>query len=268
LVEEDDRRDSRDRNRKHSSSSKRHHRHGDSENKRKKSNKQHRRHDDSDDSCDRRDRKEKKKKSKPYKKHRDYKDHKINKPDKSKLFEMGDPSGRKPDTEVDAEKDYFSYHQEFWIYLFREEGTAFNDLDSKHAKKAFARFAKRYNKGELEEPYYSRNFPAAVLEECKTTKHSWAFKTTERERQGLEALNEGIRRQTDYSKDDAINNSSAGLERRQLVAASSVRHDRDDNNQRRRKTSQELLEDRRANKRLKESAHTAQEEITGDAKDF
>ena len=121
------------------------------------------------------------------------------KPDKSKLFPMGDPFGRPPNSEVDAERDYFSFHLEFSIYLFREEGTCFNDINTREARAAFVRFAKQYNAGMLEEPYYNRGFPTKVLEESKTTNHSWSFKTTHSERKGLGDLQKGVRRQTEYN---------------------------------------------------------------------
>jgi len=121
---------------------------------------------------------------------------------------MGEPLGRPPETTVNAETDYFSYHNEFWIYLFREEGLRFNDLDTKESRAAFSRFAKDYNAGKLEEPYYSRNFPNEVIEESKTTKHSWGFKTTHAERKGLGDLQKGVRRQTEYSNNNNNNNKS------------------------------------------------------------
>jgi hypothetical protein len=150
--------------------------------------------------CSHRDSKPKKRHSKHY----NSGDEKVDasQPDKSLLFSMGSPTGQPPSTTLDVDKDYFSYHQEFWIYLFREEGIVFNDLDTKHAKKAFTRFAKHYNAGELEEPYYTRKFPAQVLEECKTSKHQWSFQTSEKERHNLELLQEGIRRQTEYNTKD------------------------------------------------------------------
>jgi hypothetical protein len=239
------------------------HRHKKSDRKEKKSSsKHHRRHRDDSSSDDER---KKKKKSKHSSKH-EKKTKESSKVDKTSLHPMGDPVGHPPSTLIDAEQDYFSYHQEFWIYLFREEGIAFNDLDTKQAKKAFARFAKRYNKGDLEEPYYSRKFPAQVLEESKTSKHSWGFNTSEKERQSLELLQAGVRQQTEYDKD-------SGPQVAPLASRTSGGHGtglagEDDTDQRRRKTPEERLEERHANKRLKESVRTAREEISGGAKDF
>jgi len=144
------------------------------------------------------DRKEKRS-SKSRQEGNDSKSAKALKSGKSKLFPMGNPFGRTPNSKVDAENDYFSFHLEFSIYLYREEGTCFNDIDTREARTAFARFAKHYNSGMLEECYYDRSFPNEVLEESKTTKHSWSFKTTLSERKGLDDLQKGVRRQTEYN---------------------------------------------------------------------
>ena len=123
------------------------------------------------------------------------------KPDKANLASLGNVVGKAPDELLDPENDYFAYHQHLWVYLFREEGLAFNDLTSEEARQAFERFTERYNAGDLEEAYYSPSgFPQRALDECKTTRHSWSFKTSETERQGLEVLQRGVRKQTDFEK--------------------------------------------------------------------
>ena len=237
----------------------------------------------SDDSRSRsRDRKKKSKKKKS--KSQGEKDKKAKAPpkknDKSTLFPMGEPLGHPPDLKINAEKDYFSYHQEFWVYLFREEGTYFNDIETKESHAAFARFAKQYNAGKLEEPYYKRKFPNEVIEESKTTKHSWGFKTTDTERKGLGDLQKGVRRQTEYSSQDKkvdstninintntnTNSSGSGDFKNQMgisqtKTAPSV-------SARRRQTPEERLEERRANQRLKEKVRLTHEELTGGSKDF
>ena len=126
---------------------------------------------------------------------------------------MGPKVGKPADTPIDPETDYFAYHQEFWIYLYREEGVAFNDMTSEDSHLAFQRFADRYNAGELEAPYYNKNttsgdnsttanvgggFPPEAIEQAKTTRHSWTFRTSETERRGLEQLQQGVRKQTEY----------------------------------------------------------------------
>jgi hypothetical protein len=41
----------------------------------------------------------------------------------SKRTNLGDPRGHPPARLLDAERDYFAYHQHFWVYLYREEQT-------------------------------------------------------------------------------------------------------------------------------------------------
>jgi hypothetical protein len=112
---------------------------------------------------------------------------------------LGPPVGIPPAPKIDPEIDYFSYHQPFWVYLFREEGVAFNDLTSEEAHVAFERFVNHYNTGALEAAYYGKEgFPLKVLDECRTTRHKWSFQTSATERRGLEQLQEGVRKQTEY----------------------------------------------------------------------
>lgn len=216
---------------------------------------------------ERKRKKKSKSSSKSSRKH-DKKD-KKSKPDKSKLFPMGDPIGRSPETKIDAEKDYFSYHNEFWVYLFREEGVCFNDLDTKEARAAFGRFAKDYNAGKLEEPYYSRSFPNQVIEESKTTKHSWGFKTTTAERKGLDDLQKGIRRQTEYSqkKEPAASQdvrTTPSLSSNQVICApvESLQRNRFP------RTAEERTQQKRDTKKWRDRVKLTHEELTGGPKDF
>eukprot|EP00934_Nitzschia_sp_Nitz4_P007568 Nitzschia sp. Nitz4//scaffold305_size22082//12855//13673//NITZ4_008583-RA/size22082-augustus-gene-0.23-mRNA-1//-1//CDS//3329547092//7558//frame0 len=129
------------------------------------------------------------------------------------VYPMGDPLGHAPPTTIDPDRDYFAFHREFWVYLYRQEGIYFNDLTStEETHEAFGRFAQAYNTGQLERPYYASasasqegwpTFPPAVLEECKTTQHRWTFRTTETEEKGLQALQAGVRRLTEYNKEDS-----------------------------------------------------------------
>ena len=189
--------------------------------------------------------------------------------DKSTLYPMGDPVGSAPATLIDPETDYFTYHQEFWVYLFREEGVRFNDMQSDEARAAFARFAKMYNTGKLEAPYYDNPplFPPQVLEESKTTRHEWGFQTTATERKGLEQLQEGVRRLTQYREGDESQGDRA-IQSTSINNNDMARKLDQGPSERRHKTPEEQLEEHRANRRLKDSIRTAQEEVTGGAKDF
>ena len=190
---------------------------------------------------------------------------KISPPDRSTLIPMGEKYGRQPNPKLDPEKDYFSFHQQFWVYLYREEGIAFNDLDSKQAHVAFKRFVKRYNVGDLESPYYE-GLPNDVMEESKTTKHSWNFKTSEKEREGLETLQAGIRKQTEYKDDNnkstIATNNTVGTNRPGQPTVQS-RPSNDSRDGRRRMTPEERRVQRREDRMLKERVQVANEELTG-----
>jgi hypothetical protein len=186
---------------------------------------------------------------------------------------MGDPVGSSPVTLIDPDKDYFTYHQEFWVYLFREEGVRFNDIKSDEAREAFARFAKMYNNGQLEAPYYGNPpiFPLQVLEESKTTRHEWSFQTTETERKGLEQLQAGVRRLTQYratgDRDDDTAMQATRMDTGDMTRVTD-RLSGESASYGRPRNPEERLEEHRGNGRLRESVRTAQEEVTGGAKDF
>ena len=226
--------------------------------KKKKKMRKHSRRDDSSDD-DEKDRKKSRKRATT-----------ATRVDKSTLFPMGDPVGSAPATLIDPETDYFTYHQEFWVYLFREEGVRFNDLQSDEARAAFARFAIMYNAGKLEAPYYDNPplFPPQVLEESKTTRHEWGFQTSATERKGLEQLQEGVRRLTQYREDGDGRGDRATQPTRTNTNDMARKLDQGPSDGRHKKTPEELLEEHRSNRRLRESVRTAQEEVTGGAKDF
>lgn len=123
---------------------------------------------------------------------------------KDKLISLGDPVGKPPAINLDAD-DYFAFHQHLFVYLFREEGVAFNDLSSEDSRAAFARFIDKYNVGDLEAAYYDpKGLPDNVLEESKSTRHSWKFRTSETEEKGLRDLAVGIRKQTEYEEERTV----------------------------------------------------------------
>jgi len=202
----------------------------------------------------------------------------VKKPDKSKLTELG-PSPTKPPTKLlDAERDYFAYHQSLWVWLYREEGMAFNDMTSEESRNAFAKFVQQYNAGQLEAAYYDpKGLPPAAVEECQTTRHKWNFQTSETERQGLKMLEDGVRKVTVYSDTDATNNTHGGqpLVRTDRKPAPTVAprpdHDTTDHTaggRRRPWTEEERMANREANKRLKQHVRTAEEEMSGGAADY
>ncbi|KAL7573112.1 hypothetical protein ACA910_018791 [Epithemia clementina (nom. ined.)] len=97
---------------------------------------------------------------------------------------MGPILGKAPEELLDADRDYYAYHQHLWVYLYRKEGLAFNDLPSTEAtRQAFERFVQQYNAGALEKEYYQTQLPPAVLDEAKTTRHTWSFVATQQQQE-------------------------------------------------------------------------------------
>ena len=240
-------------------------RHSHDEEDRKRRKRTHRKEDDSSEEDDRhKDKKRHKEDRKKKKKSSKKEDRKSKKVDKSSLVSLGENVGTPPVTLIDPEKDYFTYHQHLWVFLFREEGAAFNDLTSEEARAAFQRFSERYNGGHLETAYYDpKGLPQEVLEECKTTRHSWSFQTNETERKGLKLLQKGVRRQTEYdappdsnepsTKADVGNAAMKGRDKAVIAP--------------RRKTPEEQLADRQTNKRLRGQVRAAEEEMVGGRKE-
>eukprot|EP00980_Cylindrotheca_fusiformis_P009903 scaffold2190_cov72-Cylindrotheca_fusiformis.AAC.7 len=289
-ADEDDE-DDKDRDRRRRHHSRRHESEEDSHKRKKQKKSRHdedrkkRKHrDDSDDDGsgeddrkrERKHRSSSKKRDSEKRRHRDKKDKKekkdkrpkLNRPDKSRLYPLGPTLGRKPDTLIDPVDDYFTLHEQYWVYLYREEGVAFNDLTSDEAREGFKRFAKEYNAGNLEAEYYSTKMPAPVLEESKTTKHSWSFNNnmTDTEKKGLQTLQEGIWKQTEYNStkgppQNSFGQTASGDFKAPPVASA-------EGSKGSRKTPEERLEERRSNKRLRSHVRTVEEELQGGPKDF
>jgi hypothetical protein len=176
---------------------------------------------------------------------------------KSDLYPLGALKGSPPAEPLDLEKDYFAYHQHLWVYLYREEGIIFGDLTSEDARSAFSRFAKRYNAGELEESYYGV-LPQLAIDQCQTTRHKWSFNTSETERESLRFLEEGVRKQTQFFKNDAAPLKETSEEGVRMPEVS---------NERRRLSAEERTAECMFNRRLKEHVRTVEEELKGGRKD-
>lgn len=184
------------------------------------------------------------------------KDEKTARVKKSELYPLGGIKASPPSEPLDLEKDYFAYHQHLWVYLYREEGIIFGDLSSEDARSAFQRFAKRYNAGELEEAYYGV-LPQKAIDQCQTTRHKWSFNTSETERKSLRFIEEGVRKQTEFSKNDDPQRE-IGEEVARMPELS---------NDRRPLSVEDRLVERAANRRLREHVRTVEEELKGGRKD-
>jgi hypothetical protein len=215
-------------------------------------------------------------------------------PDKRFLVPLGERRGHAPDVLLNADTDYFRHHQHLWLFLFREEGLAFNDMTSSaETHTAFERFVQRYNAGDLEAAYYDTSssesgggggLPPAAIEECKTTRHSWSFRITDTEDQTLHSIEKGVRQETEYKGTAAVVATSTTAtamtsrprvdERKpapRTVAPAPTAPDQGSQQQQQPPTttysSKEWVETRVANRRLREHAKTVTEELTGGKKD-
>lgn len=216
----------------------------DDERRKRKHRKKSRRNDDDDkESRSRKKKDKKKKKEKSEQSHRPM-----------DLIPLGDPLGTPPSKLLDPEADYFAYHEHLWVFLFRERGLAFNDMTSEETRDAFRSFVKRYNRGDLQEGYYMDKLPAAVLEESKTTKHSWSFRISMSEGRSLQKVGAGVRKQTEYRDPEA---SNVPKKQAMLTAQEKPVY----------RTREEIAQERAANRRLKEHVRTAEEEFGGGRKE-
>mmetsp|Transcript_17180 Transcript_17180/g.28547 ORF Transcript_17180/g.28547 Transcript_17180/m.28547 type:complete len:427 (+) Transcript_17180:96-1376(+) len=255
--DDDDDNSSRDDDRR-----KRKHRHKDDRKKRSS-----RRDDDSEEDRRRHHHKKHKKKSSKKEAHREEKTKKPKKLkiDKSKLYQLGDVLGRQPDRLLDVELDYFAYHQHLWVYLYRDEGIAFGDLTSEDARDAFVRFCEKYNKGTLQSSYYESVLPLEAIEESKTTTHKWAFQTNATEKESLHLIGEGVRKQTEYESAKAgLPAAATNLKPAPRPAAVLPEKEGGSRNS---KTPKERLDERVANRRLRDHVRAAEDEFTGGRKD-
>jgi hypothetical protein len=226
----------------------------------RKSHKSHRSGDDKD-----RKRKHESKTKHNKKRHKKERE-KDRKPSKKDLVPLGDPLGHLPNDLLDSVKDYFAFHQQFFVYLYREEGSAFNDMTSDETREAFGRFVERYNAGKLEASYYDpKGLPPAAVEQSKTTRHTWSFRTTETEAKSLQYLQEGVRKQTEFDGDVV---STGGASTRAPDAPLPVVDAVTKPTVQPRRTAEDRYEDRVSNRRVREHVRTVDEEFDGGGKKY
>jgi hypothetical protein len=126
-----------------------------------------------------------------------------------KLYDIGPKAETPPSVPLDPSNDYFSYHNHLRLYLYRSEGTCFEDLSSSETHKAFKKFCSKYNKGELEQGFYAKELSEDALEQCKRTKHAWNFNTSAAENKSLDLIRSGVKKQTAYDVKDPISVSNS-----------------------------------------------------------
>ncbi|KAM0750179.1 hypothetical protein T439DRAFT_247115 [Meredithblackwellia eburnea MCA 4105] len=91
--------------------------------------------------------------------------------------EAGPPPGVK---ELDAD-DFFLKSTELKVWLDEERGKKLDQISASDARKYFKKFCRRWNKGKLEEKYYT-GISSARVSSSVSSGHSWSFtKATQRE---------------------------------------------------------------------------------------
>lgn len=135
---------------------------------------------------------------------------------RSDLVPIGPKVTEPPTQKLDPDQDYFSYHNHLRLFLYRRDGTYFEDLTSSETHHAFEEFCSLYNSGKLESAYYPNfELPQEALDQCKRTRHAWNFKTTQNEMNSLNLIKSGVKQQTEYdasiSKKD-ISNPTATMD--------------------------------------------------------
>jgi hypothetical protein len=193
------------------------------------------------------------------------------------VVSLGEPLGQAPLRLLDAEKDYFAFHEHFWVYLYRNEQTVFNDLTSDESHTAFARFVSEYNAGRLESAYYQDKLPVEAMEEIQTTKHSWKFRISTAEDESLRTLSMGIRSQTEYREgtNNGYNDNQAQSvqypSHQSATATATAPTSKDDvpfPTSDSKRSNDERYQDRLVNKRLKTHVQTTMDELTGGRADY
>ena len=193
--------------------------------------------------------------------------HRAKPPSPSKLYPLGPTASKPPADPIDAEADYFAYHQHFRLFLYRTKGIHFEDLTSTETHQLFGKFADKYNDGDLEEGYYEAKLPEDALDQCKRTQHKWSFKTNATEQQSLDMVRAGVKKQTEWSipSDGNVNKGGPGPGPTSAAAASAAGPPQ---RGRGRKTPEEIQRERAANRRLREHVKTTHEELAGGKADY
>jgi len=102
--------------------------------------------------------------------------------------------------QLDADRDYFAYHNHLRLYLLRNKNIYFEDLNSLEARQAFEEFCREYNNRTLKRVFYDSKQGSLIqaLDQCKRTRYAWKFHTSESEKKTLHVVKDGVRKQTEY----------------------------------------------------------------------
>ncbi|KAI9091433.1 hypothetical protein DFS34DRAFT_324481 [Phlyctochytrium arcticum] len=86
-----------------------------------------------------------------------------------------DSSGSKGKHPELTEEDYYDKSTEFQTWLRYEKKRYFEELSGDEARKYFAKFVRRWNKGKLQDRYY-QGIAASEIPAAERSRHKWTFK--------------------------------------------------------------------------------------------
>jgi len=148
-----------------------------------------------------------------------------------------------PPSRIDVSTHYFSHHTHFRVYLYCKKSVRFEDLSGDEARSEFKAFAKKYNKGDLEEVFYRDDIPLDLVESCQRTRFDWGLQPRSLQEQGLlDTVQAQVRATTDARGEPPS------------VPA-------------KRKTTEEARIERAADRRLREQVRATNEELEGGRKE-
>lgn len=185
--------------------------------------------------------------------------------DTSKLIPLGPILSHPPTESLQTSLHYFSHNPHLRLYLYRTHSLYFEDLSSDDARSYFEEFVKIYNSGRLEEAYYNPTLPQEALDQCLRTKHQWKFRTNDVEKEKLNMVREGVRKQTEYEK-GASAPSTGGNDAKSAPPVTTLQtHDTKDNQDCDHDKDQHRLEaraaQRQSDKKYRERIKLANEEL-------
>ncbi|KAL7486301.1 hypothetical protein ACHAW6_011899 [Cyclotella cf. meneghiniana] len=185
--------------------------------------------------------------------------------DTSKLIPLGPILSHPPAESLKTSLHYFSHNPHLRLYLYRAHSLYFEDLSSDDSRSYFEEFVKIYNSGRLEEAYYNPTLPQEALDQCLRTKHQWKFRTNDVEKEKLNMVREGVRKQTEYEKGASARNTGGNDAKSAPPVTTPQTHDTKDNQDDYHDKDQQRLEaraaQRQSDKKYRERIKLVNEEL-------
>ncbi|KAJ2549367.1 hypothetical protein EV175_004477 [Coemansia sp. RSA 1933] len=82
---------------------------------------------------------------------------------------------KRDDAPAITQEDYFRLNAPFRLWLRKEKGRYFDEMETAKARTYFASFVRAWNSGRLRSRYYKQDSDLAGLSKSVVTRHSWKF---------------------------------------------------------------------------------------------